>query len=173
MNFFKKIFYIFVFYIFNISSLLSAENVVFLDIDYILNNSNAGKIIYEELEKKNKNNIDLFKKKENDILKKKEEINKTKNIAAKEKLEKDIKIYNQQVEKYKKEKNNILNKFKKSKDVKLKKFLKDINPFIVEYMKQNSIDIVLEKNQIFIGNQNKDITDDIIDIINKNLKNNG
>ena len=40
-------------------------------------------------------------------------------------------------------------------------------------MKQNSIDIVLEKNQIFIGNQNKDITDDIIDIINKNLKNNG
>ena len=173
MNFFKKFFFIFVFYTFNISSLLSAENVVFLDIDYVLNNSDAGKIIYEELEKINQNNIDLFNKKENDILKKKEEINKTKNIAAKEKLEQEIKKYNQEVEKYKKEKNNILNEFKKSKDAKLKKFLKDINPFIVEYMKQNSVDIVLEKNQIFIGNQNKDITDDIIDIINKNLKNNG
>ena len=36
-------------------------------------------------------------------------------------------------------------------------------------MKNNSIDIVLEKNQIFIGNKSKDITSDIINLINKNL----
>ena len=32
---------------------------------------------------------------------------------------------------------------------------------------------ILEKNQIFIGNQNKDITNDIIKAINNKFSNNG
>ena len=38
-------------------------------------------------------------------------------------------------------------------------------------MKENKIDIVLEKKQIFIGNNDKDITNDIIELINKKVKN--
>ena len=68
---------------------------------------------------------------------------------------------------------NQLNNLKKKREVKLEKFLKDINPLIQEYMKNNSIDLVLEKNNIFIGNKNKDITNDIIKIINKNFSDNG
>ena len=34
-------------------------------------------------------------------------------------------------------------------------------------MEDNSIDIVLEKKQIFIGSSDKDITNDIILLINK------
>ena len=34
-------------------------------------------------------------------------------------------------------------------------------------MKDNSIDIVLEKKQIFIGSNDKDITNDIIILINE------
>ena len=40
-------------------------------------------------------------------------------------------------------------------------------------MKKNSIDIILEKNQIFIGNKNKDVTNEIIELINKQFTNNG
>ena len=40
-------------------------------------------------------------------------------------------------------------------------------------MKKNSIDIILEKNQIFIGNSLKDVSKDIINLINKNFTNNG
>ena len=40
-------------------------------------------------------------------------------------------------------------------------------------MKKNSIDIVLEKNQIFMGNSLKDVSNDIINLINKNFKING
>ena len=77
------------------------------------------------------------------------------------------------MEKYKKEKNELVENFKKKREVKLEKFLKDINPLIQEYMKNNSIDLVLEKNNIFIGNKNKDITNDIIKKINKNFSDNG
>jgi Skp family chaperone for outer membrane proteins len=40
-------------------------------------------------------------------------------------------------------------------------------------MKNNSIDIVLEKNQIFMGNTNIDITNNIIELINQKFKDNG
>ena len=40
-------------------------------------------------------------------------------------------------------------------------------------MKNNSIDIVFEKNQIFMGSNNLDITNDIIELVNKNFNDNG
>ena len=40
-------------------------------------------------------------------------------------------------------------------------------------MKKNSINLILEKNQIFIGNQNKDITNDIIELVNNKFSDNG
>ena len=75
--------------------------------------------------------------------------------------------------KFKKEKNNLINEIKKKKIIELKNFLKKINPLIQDYMKSNSIDLILEKNQIFIGNQNKDISNDIIKAINYKFSNNG
>ena len=55
----------------------------------------------------------------------------------------------------------------------LDNFLIKINPLIQEYMKNNSIDILLEKNQIFMGNSLKDVSNDIIELINKNFTDNG
>ena len=57
------------------------------------------------------------------------------------------------------------------KQKKLDSFLKKINPLLQDYMKNNSIDIVLEKKQIFIGNSSIDITDNIIELINKSSEN--
>ena len=91
-----------------------------------------------------------------------------KNISSNEKLKEDINIFNQEVEKFRLEKDKILKDFKLLKEKKLDNFLTKINPLIQEYMKKNSIDIVLERKQIFIGNSNKDITEDIINLINKN-----
>ena len=169
----KKIFLILFLYLIFFNPVKSAENIVFIDIDYVLNNSNLGKVIFKDLEKINNSNIELLSSKEKIIKEKKEAIEKTKNIASKEQIQKDIKLFNEQVEKYKKEKNELVKKFKKNREVKLEKFLKDINPLIQEYMKDNSIDLVLEKNNIFIGNKNKDITNDIINLINKTFSTNG
>ena len=57
------------------------------------------------------------------------------------------------------------------KQKKLDSFLKKINPLLQDYMKNNSIDIVLEKKQIFIGNSSIDISDNIIELINKSSEN--
>ena len=162
----KKILILFIFFL-NISGAFAAEKVVFIDIDYLLNNSNFGKIIFEELEKVNKDNIELLQTKEKKIKERKAKINQTKNISSEEKLKKDIKVFNEDVEKFRLEKEKLLKDFKILKEQKLTNFLKKINPIIQNYMENNSIDIVLEKKQIFIGSGDKDITNDIILLINK------
>ena len=162
----KKILILFIFFL-NISGAFAAEKVVFIDIDYLLNNSNFGKIIFEELEKVNKDNIELLQTKEKKIKERKAKINQTKNISSEEKLKKDIKVFNEDVEKFRLEKEKLLTDFKVLKEQKLTNFLKKINPIIQNYMEDNSIDIVLEKKQIFIGSGDKDITNDIILLINK------
>ena len=133
----------------------------------------SDKSIYIELEELNKSNINKLSSKENLLKEKKLAIDKTKNISSKEKLEEDISIFNKEVEIYRLEKNKLLEDFKNKKKQELDNFLIKINPLIQDYMKKNSIDIVLEKNQIFMGNSLKDVSNDIINLINKNFKNNG
>ena len=169
MNILKNFTIILIFFFLNISISNSNEKTVYLDIDYVLNNSNLGKSIYLELDELNKKNIELLNSKENKIQAKKDSINKKKNIVSEEVLKEEISLFNSEVEAYKQEKDKIVKNFKSKKKQKLDNFLKKINPIIQEYMKNKSIDIVLEKNQIFIGNSSKDITMDIIELVNKKL----
>tara|TARA_A100001035_G_C27595200_1_gene413838 strand:- start:34 stop:540 length:507 start_codon:yes stop_codon:yes gene_type:complete len=168
MHILKKFFLISLFFFLSTSISNSSEKIAFIDIDYILNNSNLGKLILQELENVNNENFKNLTQKEKIIKKKKEDINKTKNISSKEKLEKDIIEFNKEVEKFRLEKDKILKDFKLLKESKLDNFLKSINPLIQDYMKKNSIEIVLEKKQIFIGSSSLEITNDIIKLIDKN-----
>ena len=166
----KKYILIISIFFFSITSLNASEKIAFIDVDYILNNSNLGKLIFKELEIINKENIKKLSQREILIKQKKDSINKTKNISSKEQLEKDILNFNNDVEKFRLEKDKILKDFKLLKETKLDNFLKKINPIIQDYMKKNSIDIVLEKKQIFIGSSSVDITDEIIKLVNENVK---
>ena len=49
-------------------------------------------------------------------------------------------------------------------------FFSKISPIIQNYMDQNSIDILLDRKNVYIGNVGSDITKNIIDEINKNIK---
>ena len=169
MNILKNFIVILIFFFLNISFSYSNEKTVYLDIDYVLNNSNFGKSIYLELDKLNKKNIKLLNSREKEIQNKKDSINKKKNIVSEEVLSEEISLFNSEVEAYKLEKDKIVKNFNIKKKEKLDNFLKEINPIIQEYMKNESIDIILEKNQIFIGNSSKDITMDIIELVNKKL----
>ena len=167
---FHKYILTFIFYIFSISLSFSAEKTVFLDIDFVLNNSNFGKSIYSKLDELNKKNFDDLIKMEKELETKKNAIDASKNISTKENLEKEISLFNQDIKKFRSEKDKILKNFKIKKKNEIDNFLTKVNPLIQEYMKNNSISIVLSKNQIFMGNVEMDITSDIIELVNRNLK---
>ena len=60
--------------------------------------------------------------------------------------------------------------FKKKKQISLKKFFDQITPIIQNYMDENSINILLDRKNVFIGKTDSDITNSIIEKINKELK---
>jgi Skp family chaperone for outer membrane proteins len=49
-------------------------------------------------------------------------------------------------------------------------FLKQISPIINDYMEENSINVLLDSKNIFIGSKASNLTKDILKEINKKLK---
>ena len=166
----SRYFFILIFYISSTSFSISAEKTVFLDIDFILNNSNYGKSIYSRLDELNKKNFDNLVEMEKELEKKKKSIDVSKNISTKENLDQQISLFNQDVKNFRSEKSKILKNFELKKKNEIDNFLVKVNPIVQDYMKANSISIVLPKNQIFMGNVDMDITNDIINLVNKIVK---
>ena len=156
-------------FFFTINNSYSFERIAFIDLDYILKNSNIGKSILKDLEFLNNKNINELKKIELELKKKEDEIIKKKNIISKEQSQKDVELLKENIQKYKNLKNEMVLNVKKKKDESLNIFFKQINPIIQNYMDKNSIDILLERKNVFIGKTNSDITNSIIEEINKKL----
>ena len=162
------IFIFFIFFSFNIAKAI--DNIYFVDLDYLINQSLAGKSITSQLKKEHNNNLSFFKKNENSIKDRESKIISQKNILNendfKEKINKlslDIKKYNQ----IKKNKIDLLNK----KMVKSKKeLINKLNLIIGEYSKNKSISMVIQKKNILLGKTELDITIPIFNILNDSIK---
>ena len=48
-------------------------------------------------------------------------------------------------------------------------FLKQIKPIIADYSTQNSISIIIEKKNIFMGKNDLDITDEVLKIVDAKI----
>ena len=59
---------------------------------------------------------------------------------------------------------------KKKREKEILIFFEKINPLIQAYMDNNSIKLLIEKKNIFIGRSSDDITGDILEIINNEFK---
>ena len=160
---------IFFFLIVNISQ--ANENIRFININYIVNNSDAGKVLNNLIEKKNKKFTDELNKIGKSLEEKKNKIISQKNILKKEEFEKLIKEYDVEVknfnEKRKKKTNELSNFTGKSK----KKIIDLLNPLIKNYLQKESIQILLQKEKIIFGDEKLDITKEILDSFNNKHKN--
>ncbi len=164
--FFAKIFFIFL--LVGISN--ANENIKFININYIINNSEAGKALNKIIENKgkkiNSELNDMGKKIEN----KKDKIISQKNILKKEEYEKLLKSYDEEVKKFnniRKKRNEDFNKFRINSQ---KKILETLNPVITAFLKKDSVQILLQKEQIIFGDKKLDITEEILNIFNEKHK---
>ena len=150
---------------------LSAENnIVYIDLDYILNESLAGKSIITQLNKKKKNLSEKFIK--NEKLLKEEEIQliSQKNILKKEEFEKKVSILKKKITNFNSE-NLLLDKELNNKKNKAQSVLvKTLTKIVGEYAEKNSIAIVFPKSNIFLAKTELDITNEIIKALNLKLK---
>ena len=138
------------------------NEIRFIDINYIVNNSISGKNLNQIIERKNKKITSELKTLGKKIEEKKNKIVSQKNILKKEDLDNLVKVYESEVQKFneiRKKKRDEFNSFNiKSK----KKIIDLLNPLITTYLKKESIQMLLQKDKIIFGNDTLDITKEIL-----------
>ena len=170
MSTLKKILIIILFLLTAVSTSLAQDQIVYLNLDNVVNNTEAGKRIITKLENSKKTALLKFEKKEKDLKKIENEINKQKNIISEEELKKRLFEFRKEVSNFHKDREKVINEFNQKKKVEFQTFFKKITPIIENYVKEKNIDIVLDKKNIFIASKEKNITQDIIKIIDSKIK---
>ncbi len=146
------------------------DNIRFININYIVNNSNAGVLLNKIIENKNKKIDSELKDLAMKLENKKNKIISQKNILKKEEFEKLVKEYDKELKNFnelRKKKRTDFDNFRvKSK----KKIIDLLNPIIVNFLKDKSIKILLQKEKIIFGDDKLDITEEILKIFNEKHK---
>ena len=128
-----------------INTSFANDKIVFLDINYVLSNSEKGKLILKQFDEKNKKNILELEKKENILKNKEKDLEIKKNILSENELNKQIEDLKVQIVQFKKEKDRMVKEFNIYKKKELSSLMQEMNPIISEYVKEKSIDLVLDK----------------------------
>jgi len=163
----KILFFILIFFITN--NVNALEKIVFIDLNYIFINSNAGKDLKLQIENKKKKlneEIAIFQKNIDD---EKKILISQKNVISQEEykkklnnLENEIKNINIKISK----KNKELNLFKSKVE---NEFFNKLNSIIENYSTNNSISLILKRENLLMAKKNLDITKDIFDLFNEKI----
>ena len=170
MTIFKKFFFVIFFFSLSINILKAENKVSYIDIDYVINNTIAGKLLLDTLKREEELKINKYKKNDEDFKNKEKKILAKKNLISKDEISKELKLLQVEFKKYRKDKINEIEKLKLKRNKNIINFLNLINPIIEKYMADNTISILLDKKNVFIANKNYEITNNLIEQIDNQIK---
>tara|TARA_B110000008_G_C16805245_1_gene498410 strand:+ start:322 stop:846 length:525 start_codon:yes stop_codon:yes gene_type:complete len=169
MNFFFRIIIFFLFF-FKSTLLYASEKYVYVDMDFLVNSSEAGKQISSELSSIHKKKIDELKKIEDELKKGEAEIINQKNVISEEEFDKKLSELRKKANEYQKERNNSTKSISEKRIKATKELLSLIQPILTQFANDNSISIIIQKKAIVIGKSESDITNQILKILNTKHK---
>ena len=169
MKSFKIIFISLILILTNFQTKLFAE-IRYVDFKYVLNESKAGKEAQNYLKKKLDNGIKDLKSKEKSIQDEEKKLIQQKKLISAEEYKKQVKALREKVSSLQTQRNNLLDTVAKQRTKARSELLKILNPIIKDYMKENTIRLVLEKKSILLADEKLNITKEITDLLNKKLK---
>jgi len=168
MKYFVKIFVV-TLLIFIYTHASADQNITFLDMKYVLNNSKAGKAAQDFLQNSLKENQKNFSNSENELKKEERDLLEKKNILTKEEYKIKSDSLRKKVIKYQSERRMALEKITKQRSDARQALLKELDPILKAYVEENGISLIIDKKQVVMGNNTLDITNIIIDKLNKAL----
>ena len=166
----KLVFFFIIFLSLFSKNSFSNETIAILDLDSLLEKTNSGKKIINQLNLINEQNLKSLKDIESQIKLNRDNIKNQKNILSDEQLKVKINELNNDIKQFQNEKNKLVNNFNLEKKKKLDKFFQKIIPVIENYISKNNIKVVIDKKNVFIANKKNNITEDIVKIINENFE---
>jgi len=170
MKLIKKIFFLTVIILLSINNLKAEDKIAYLDIDFILTNTIAGKLLIENIKKQEDIKINKFKIDDEKFRNNEKKILAKKNLVSVEEIKKEMNELQIEYQKYNNDKKKEIDSLKKKRNTNIINFINSINPIIEKYMTDNSIYILMDKKNIFIAKNDYDITQKLIKLIDNQIK---
>ena len=165
----KNILFILIF-VFLAQNSLRAEIPHFLDFKFILNESDAGKKAQVFLKNKLEKGVKSLQDKEKKIQEEEKKLIGQKKIISVEEYKKQVTSLRKKVSSLQKERSNLLKNVATQRAKAKKELLKNLNPIMTDYMKKKKIRMIIDKKSLLLGDENLDITKDILSLLNNKLK---
>ena len=166
----KKFLIINIFLLIFTSSYAEEQKIVYLNVDKIMQQSIAGKSITKQLEKLYNNNLEKFKKNDEILRNKEKKIISQKNVLSQEDFQKELISLRTEIIKFQKEQVKAREDINKLRIGATNKLISQLSPILKEYAKKNSVSLILQKKNIVMGKKEIEITDEILEITNKRIK---
>ena len=162
----KKILVI-IFFLSIFQNIYAEEKLAVVDIDYLINNSKAGKYIQTTINKINDKSLAEFKKKEKEFKEKQTELISQKNVLSKEEFNKKGSDLNKRIKDYNLNKKKLISESNQKKSKAIAELLTKINKLLIEYAEQNKVSFIIDKKNIILTITENEITKEIFEVLNK------
>ena len=166
----RNFFFIVIIFISSIGTLYAKDKVSYIDIDYILSNTTAGKSLLNSLKKEEELKINKFKLNDENFKTEKKKILAKKNLISEDEISKELNILQDKFQNYRQSKIKEIDEFKIKRNKNIVNFIELINPIIEKYMADNSIYMLIDKKNIFMANKSFDVTKNLIELIDNQIK---
>lgn len=150
---------------------MSNNDIYYIDLDFLMNNSLAGKSIVKKLDAKNISIKKKFQDSQKNLKNEENQIISQKNILNEQEYIKKVELFKKKVEEYKLSRNKTINDISKMKNVAQKNLTDKLTLILAEYADKNSISYIIPKQNIIIGKTELDLTNIILEILNSKIKN--
>ena len=152
------------------SPAMADQKIVFLDMDRLVSVSKPGSSIFKQLKDINNKNLNFLKNEEKKFKEQEKKLIAQKNIITEDDFTNKVEKLKSEINDYNLDRKKMIEEFNKLKVENTNNLLKQINPILTKYSKENEISIILQKKDLIIGKTELDITDEIIKIINVEIK---
>jgi len=145
------------------------QKIVYLDMKFVLNNSKAGKGAQDFLQKTFKENQKNFSDMENGFKKEEADLLSKKNDLSNEEYQKKSDALRKKVFEYQNQRRTSLEKITRQRAEARQTLIEKMDPILNTYMQENDVSLIVDKKLILTGQVALDITDIVVEKLNKEL----
>jgi len=152
------------------NQVFSDQKIAFIDMDKVISTSKSGYSILRQLTDLNNKNLKLLKNEEKKFKEKEKKLISQKNIISETDFQIKVNELKSEIKNYNQNRKKMLADFNKLKIDNTNNLLKLINPILVKFSNDKEIAIILQKKDLIVAKTYLDITDEVIKIINSEVK---
>ena len=143
------------------------QNIKYLDLKFVLNNSKAGKGAQDFLQKSFQENQKKFLDRENELKDDESNLLAQKAILTKEEYQKKSDNLRKKVIDYQSQRRASLDKITNQRTEARQKLLDKLDPILKTYINENDISLIIDRKNVLMGSTDLDITNIIVEKLNK------